>query len=118
QVNSALYVSPDAAKATKDFARGYLEREMHRRALQNAPVWYAFQKAGLLSGKESESARQAVLYQYLGYVPVSPDGAAYLYDPRADEVTNARHGSPRRPTPKPALDPDSPLGQLLEKTRD
>src|SRR5205823_4967129 len=112
------YVSPAAATATKDYLRGFMEKEMHRRALANAPVWYAFYKAGLVSDKKTEAARQAVLYRYLGYVPVSPDGAAYLYDPRTDEVTNARHGSLRRPTPKPTLDPDSALGQLLEKTRD
>jgi hypothetical protein len=117
RVNSALYVSPAAAVATKDYIRGYLEKEVQQRALANAPVWYAFQKAGLLTGKDGESARQEVLFQYLGYAPVSPDGASYLYDPRADEVTNTRHGSLRRPTPKPALDPNSPLGQLLEKTR-
>jgi len=33
-------------------------------------------------------------------------------------MTNSRHGSLRRPTPNLVLDPDSPLGQLLEKTRD
>jgi hypothetical protein len=117
-VNSALYVSPAAAVAAKDYVRGYLEKEAHRRALANAPVWYAFERAGLLRGKDGEAARQAVLYHYLGYVPVSPDGAPYAYDSRADEVTNARHGSPRRPTPKPAVEPDSALGRLLETTRD
>jgi hypothetical protein len=117
RVNSALYISPDAAAATKAFARGVLEREARRRALQNAPVWYALAKAGLLDGKADEAARQAVLYRYLGYVPVSPDGVAYLYDPRADEVTNTRHGSPRRPTPRPAVDADSPVGRLLERFR-
>jgi hypothetical protein len=117
QINSALYVSPAAAVATKDYIRGYMEKEVQQRALANAPVWYAFQKAGLLTGRDGESARQEVLFRYLGYAPVSPDGASYLYDPRADEVTNTRHGSLRRPTPKPALDPNSPLGQLLEKTR-
>jgi hypothetical protein len=116
QVNSALYVSPAAATAAKDFARGYLATEIHQRALANAPIWYAFQKAGLLAGKEGEAARQAVLYRYLGYVPVSADGAAYVYDPRTDEMANTRHGSPRRPTPKPALDPDSPHARLLEMT--
>ncbi|HEX4592539.1 MAG TPA: hypothetical protein VH120_21600 [Gemmataceae bacterium] len=118
QINTALYVSPSAAVATKDYIRGYLEKEVHQRALVNEPVWYAFQKAGLLAGKESETARQAVLFHYLGYVPVSPDGAAYLYDPRTDEMTNTRHGSLRRPTSKTALDPDSPLGRLLATTRE
>jgi hypothetical protein len=117
RVNSALYISPEAAAATKAFARGVLEREARRRALQNAPVWYAFAKAGLLDGKADEAARQAVLYRYLGYVLVSPDGAAYLFDPRADEVTNTRHGSPRRPTPKAAVDADSPVGRLVDQFR-
>jgi hypothetical protein len=117
-VNSALYLSPSAAVSAKDYLRGYLERETHRRALANASVWYAFERAGLLRGKDGEPARQAVLHQYLGYVPVSPDGSPYGYEPRTDEVTNARHGSPRRPTPKPAVDPNSPLGRLLDTTRD
>jgi hypothetical protein len=116
-VNSALYFAPEAAVATKEFARGYLEREAHRRALLNAPVWYAFAKAGLLDGKSDEASRQAVLHRSLGYVAVSPDGSAYLYDPRTDEMTNTRHGSQRRATPKPSVDPDSPLGRLLEQLR-
>src|SRR5439155_26232655 len=37
QVNSALYVSPQAAAATKEYVRGYLEREARRQALLNAP---------------------------------------------------------------------------------
>jgi hypothetical protein len=118
QINSAVYVSPAAATAAKDFIRGYVEKEVHHRALANAPVWYAFQRTGLLAGKDSEAARQAVLFHYLGYVPLSPDGAAYLFDPRTDEMTNVRHGSLRRPTQKTILDPDSPLGHLLDKTRD
>ncbi|HEY1381225.1 MAG TPA: hypothetical protein VGF55_30780 [Gemmataceae bacterium] len=117
QVNSALYVSPSAATAAKDFARHYLATQVHERALANAPVWYAFYKSGLITGQETDVARDAVLFNYLGYVPVSPDGAGYRYDPRADEVTTARHGSPRRPA-APALDPDSTLGRLLETTRD
>jgi hypothetical protein len=113
QVNSALYIAPEASAATMAYVRGYLGREARRRALQNAPVWYAVAKAGLLDGVAGEAARQAVLYHYLGYVPISADGAAYLYDPRADEVTNTRYGSPRRPVPKP----DVPAGRWLEQLR-
>jgi hypothetical protein len=118
QVNSAFYLSPAVGTATKDYVRGLIEKESHRRALLNNPVWYGFQRAGMLTGNESEAVRQAVLYRYLGYVPVSPDGAAYVYDPRADEMTNVRHGSARRPAQRPALDSNSRLGQLLEKTLD
>jgi hypothetical protein len=116
-VNSALHISPETARATKEFARRYLEREARQRALANAQVWYAFSRAGLLDGQSGESARQTVLYRYLGYVPVSPEGAAYRYDQRTDEVTNTRHGSPRQPTPRHGVDPESPVGQLLEQIR-
>jgi hypothetical protein len=118
RINSGLYLSPAAATETREYIRGFLAKEVHERALTNEPIWYAFQKAGLLGGKDGEATRQAVLFNYLGYVPVSPDGSAYLYDPRTDEMTNARHGSLRRPAAKPALDPDSPLGRLLEATRE
>jgi hypothetical protein len=116
-VNSALHIAPETARATKEFARRYLEQEARQRALANAQVWHAFARAGLIDGQAGESARQAVLYRYLGYVPVSPEGAAYRYDPRTDEVTNTRHGSPRQPTPRHGVDPASPIGQLLEQFR-
>src|SRR5207249_5021860 len=70
QVNSALYVAPEAAVATKEFARGFLAREAHRRALVNAPAWYAFATAAPLEAKSGEGARQDVLYRSLGYVLV------------------------------------------------
>jgi hypothetical protein len=77
--------------------------------------------------------------RYLGYVPVSPDGALFDYDPKTDEVSNRRHGSPARPVylspdlvnpqavvkwPAPSLAGSrteskaaSPTGQLLDQFR-
>ena len=34
---------------------------------------------------------------FLGFVPVSPDDSAYVFDKRKGEVVNERHGSLRRP---------------------
>jgi hypothetical protein len=112
KVNSAIYVSPAAATQTLALVRGYLEAASHRQALANAPVWYAFERSGLLAGKDA-AGRAAVVRNYLGYLPASPDGAAYRYDPRTDEIVNARHGSLRVPTPQKGIEPDSPLGRLL-----
>jgi hypothetical protein len=115
-VNSRLYVAPAAAPQTLPLVRAYLEEQSRRRALANAPVWYAFERSGLLAGRD-DAGRRAVVQNYLGYVPVSPEGAPYRYDPRPDEVVNARHGSPRRPTPHKGVEPDSPLGRLLDQVR-
>jgi hypothetical protein len=46
---------------------------------------------------------------------VSPDGAAYLYDRRLDEVTNRRHGSWRQPQLRPTLAVNAPLRAILEE---
>jgi hypothetical protein len=55
--------------------------------------------------------------RYLGFVPVSPDGAAYRYDARHDEVANARHGSYQKPRLHAGLDAGSPLRRFLEQLR-
>ncbi len=55
--------------------------------------------------------------RYLGFVPVSPDGAAYVYDPRTDEIRNSRHGSLRQPRLHAALEDSSALGRLLDQFR-
>src|SRR5207249_8154202 len=75
-VNSALYVAPVAAEKTLPLARAYLEHQSHRQALANAPVWYAFERSGLLTGKDA-TGRAAVLRNYLGYLPISPEGGEY-----------------------------------------
>ena len=48
-------------------------------------------------------------------LPISPEGGEYRYDPRTDEVINARHGSLRVPTVHPGIEPDSTLGRLLKQ---
>ncbi len=90
-----------------------LEREVHERALGNAPILYALYRTGLVGEKATEAEVQAAALKYLGFVPVSPDGAAYAYDARDDEVVNQRHGSPRRPRQHLTMAKTSPLGQLL-----
>ncbi len=55
--------------------------------------------------------------RYYGFVPVSPDGAAYVYDRRTDEVRNERHGSPSRPKTPKTLAENAPIKQLLEQLR-
>jgi hypothetical protein len=50
-------------------------------------------------------------------VPVSPDGTAYAYDRRTDEVRNERHGSPRRPQSHASLADGAALKALLGQLR-
>jgi hypothetical protein len=116
-VNSALALAPAAAVQSRPALRAYLEWESHRRAVGNLPVWYALYHSGLVDAGAPEAARQAAARRYLGYLPVSPDGAAYGYDRRAEEAVHPWHGSLRRPSLQPALADDSPLGRLLEQFR-
>jgi hypothetical protein len=50
-------------------------------------------------------------------VPLSPDRSDFAYDPRTDEVVNARHGTRRQPVLHAGIDADSPLAQLLDEFR-
>jgi len=59
----------------------------------------------------------ATARRYLGYVPVSPEGAAYSLDVKTDEVVNRRHGSQRKPARNQGVEEMSPLGLLLEQVR-
>jgi hypothetical protein len=54
---------------------------------------------------------------FFGFVPVSPDGAAYIYDARLGEITNVRHGSLRQPVLAASIEDGSALGQLLSLFR-
>ncbi len=56
---------------------------------------------------------RAAAVHWFGFVPVSPDGAAYRSDRGRDEVVNDRHGSPGRPKLHRDLDETSPLARLL-----
>lgn len=114
-INSSLYVAPGAAVKARDVVRAYLEWETHRRALANAPLWYALFHSGLLPADASEAAMRAAALRYFGFIPVSPEGAAYAYVATTNEVVNRRHGSPRRPQLHPAVDDNAPLGRLLDQ---
>jgi hypothetical protein len=116
-VNDSLYVAPKAAVQAREGLGFYLEWESHRRALGNAPLWYVLFRCGLLPEDLTErTMREAALHTF-GYVPLAPDGSTYSYDPRTDEVVNARHGSRRQPVLHRGIDADSPLAQLLEEFR-
>ena len=108
-------MAPGAAVQAADVAGMLLEREVHQRALANAPILYALYRTGLVAEKASEEEVQAAALKYLGFVPVSPDGVAYAYESRSDEVINRRHGSPRNPRQHSTMAKTSPLGQLLEQ---
>ena len=112
-INSSVYIAPKAAVKAAGALRGYLEWESHRRALANEPLWYALYRGGVLAKDASPEAAGTAARKFFGFVPVSPDGAAYRYESRTDEVVNARHGSLRRPRLHPDLAPESPLAQLL-----
>ena len=53
--------------------------------------------------------------KYLGFIPVSPDGAPFRYQAGADEVVNERHGTLSNPRLHSTIDPASPLADLLEQ---
>jgi hypothetical protein len=116
-VNSALYLAPAALAKGQDAVRFYLEWESHRRALSNGPIWHSLYRGGLVSESMPLQAREGVALRYFGFVPVSPDDAAYAFDPKTDDVKNGRHGSLRQPRLHPGVEDASPLGQLLQQFR-
>jgi hypothetical protein len=97
--------------------RHLLEEESRERALANAPAWYAFYRGGVIDANATPEAMATTARRYLGYVPVSPEGAAYALDAKTDEVVNRRHGSLRKPARNRGVEEGSPLGQLLEQIR-
>jgi hypothetical protein len=116
-VNTSLYVAPKAAEKTLDFAKLYLEWQTQRQALANAPLWYALYRTGLVPADAPADARRKAVLHYLGFEPVSAEGAPYAYEPKTDEVVNRRHGSLRRPRLHPAPADESPLVELLGQFR-
>lgn len=114
-VNSSLYLSPGAAKLAGVLVRRHLENEIHREAVANLPLWHALYRCRLVPEKAEADKTADVAYQYLGFVPVSPDGAPYAFDARRDETSNERHGTLRRPTPQKDLAEGSPLARVWEQ---
>jgi hypothetical protein len=115
EVNSSLYLSPRAADKTRDVVQKYLEAQIHEQALNNDPIWYALYHSGVIAADADPKAAQATADRWLGFVPASPDGSAYTYDRRTDDVINARHGSLRRPQVHQSMADDAPLNRLLDQ---
>ena len=60
---------------------------------------------------------QDVVRNFLGYLPVSPDGSPYEYDTKLREVASRRHGTHRRPELHDKVEPTSELGRLLDQIK-
>jgi hypothetical protein len=117
EVNSSLYISPGAAKLARGLIQKYLEKQVHEQALASAPIWYPLYHSGVIPPGAEAGAPNLLAERYYGFVPVSPDGAAYVYDRRTDEVRNERHGSPARPRSHKELADNAQLKVLLDQFR-
>jgi hypothetical protein len=112
-VNSSVYIAPKAAVHAQAALRGYLEWQTHQRAVGNEPLWLALYRSGVLPPDATRETAEAAAWKWLGFVPVSPDGAAYRYEARTMTVANTRHGSLRYPRLHATLAEDSPVLRLL-----
>jgi hypothetical protein len=116
-INGSVYIAPAAAVNAGDALRFYLEWESQRRALANCPLWYTLYRCGLIPKDASEKMKSSVARRFLGFLPVSPDGAEYCYDQKTNEIVNQRHGSLPQPHWHRGIEADSPLGRLLDEFR-
>jgi hypothetical protein len=116
-VNSSLYLAPGAAAQAGVAMRAFVEQQVGQRALANEPILHVLYHTGLVDAAAPPKQVEDAALTYFGFVPVSPDGAPYSYDPMTDEVSNRRHGSLRRPAHHPAPEPTSAIGQLLEEVQ-
>jgi hypothetical protein len=116
-VNVSLYVSPKAAVVAKGFLRFYLEWETHKRTLDNLGQLLPLYRAGLLAPEAPSEKVEQVAQHFLGFAPVSADLVTFQFDSKRQEVINRRHGSVRQPRLNPGVEPNSPLGRLLEEFR-
>lgn len=112
-VSVSWHLSPEAAARARDALRFYLEWETHKRALPNNAAWYALYRGGLVDGTTPAAEKRATALNFLGFIPVSPDDTAYVYNARSDEVVNERHGSLRRPRLHSGIAERSPIKGLL-----
>jgi hypothetical protein len=115
RLNTSFFVEPGAAPKATAALGAYMEWEAHRRAQAAGPMWHVLYRAGVLPADTDERTRQSLAMHYLGYVPVSPDGAAYRYRAAADEVVNERHGSLSAPRLHGRLSNDAPIAGLLRQ---
>jgi hypothetical protein len=117
QVNTSMYLAPQAAFQVSSFLRPYLEWQTHKRALPNATILYSLYRGGLLAPDASPTEQRSMALKYCGFIPVSPDGVGYAYEHRTDEVVNRRHGSFRQPRLSSEMDEQSPVSRLLTQFR-
>jgi hypothetical protein len=113
--NVSLLAAPHRGPDAREAANAFLEWQTHRRALPGNAVWYALHRSGAVPAGAGEADERHAALHHLGYLPVSPDGSAYLYDRRTDEALNRRHGSWRQPQLRPTLAVNAPLRQVLEQ---
>src|SRR5207244_514045 len=78
-------------------------------------ILHPLYRTGLLAKDASDADLRAKAFRWLGFIPVSPDGAAYRYDAKVNEVVNERHGSLRNPLMHAAPADGSLIAQLLEQ---
>jgi hypothetical protein len=114
---TSLYVSPGAAVETRSVLRRLLERQTYEQARTSLPIWEALYRTRVVAEDATPEQAQEAAFRYLGYVPVSPDGALYKYDRKYDEVVNERHGSFRKPTLQKTTADNSPMNFLLDQLR-
>lgn len=114
-INASIHISPKAVVQARPALDLYVEWETHKRSVPNSALWHALYRCRLIDAKSTPAARQEAALKFLGFVPVSPDAAAYTLDRSRDEVVNDRHGTLRRPTFHAAPSPDSPFRPLLEQ---
>ena len=115
EVNSSLYFSPAAAVQTQAILQRLLERQVHQQARTSLSIWYALYRTKVVSKDATPVQAEELAYRFLGFVPVSPEGAAFRFDEAHDEVLNERHGSFRNPVQSAQLADKSPLQLLLKQ---
>jgi hypothetical protein len=116
-VNSSLYVSPAAAVSTQGLIQFLLERQTQKQTFASTPIWYALYRSQVVKAGDDAVQSKETAFRILGFVPISPEGAAFRFDSASDEVINERHGSPRRPNPPLKLADRSPLARLIRDLR-
>jgi hypothetical protein len=116
ELNSSLYLAPEAMLTAAGPFRSYLEWESQRRAVANNPLWYVLHRAGVVADGNSPQAWQTAL-RFYGFVPVSPDSSSYSYHATTDEMSNWGYGTLRRPELRPTLPANSPLARWLDQLR-
>jgi hypothetical protein len=115
QVNATAYLSPGALNGGLMGSAQYLEWINFKRALGNEPLWRALFEARVLDEHLDEPQMRRTALRLLSFMPVSPEGKTYSFDPKRDEVVNARHGSLRQPRLHLPNDGDSPFADIPQR---